>query len=276
MSKVWLITGAGRGLGRAFVQEAVNNGDQVIAGIRKHDESDMLMKSENVLPVIMDVTKTDEIKSAVEKAVTEFSRIDVLINNAGFGMTGAFEEATDEELRFLIETNYFGTANVIREVLPIMRKQKSGMILNISSQAGAMPFLGSTAYCSAKFAVVGLSESLGLELEPFGIQVAAVLPGAFRTDFRDASSMKQPAKMMPEYEGTLVRTGRLSLSDNNYKQEGDPAKAAAFLYKIVESGKLPRRILIGKNCCEGVKKYLSERIDEIDSYISDSSLTAFE
>lgn len=276
MSKVWLITGAGRGLGRAFVQEAVNNGDKVIAGVRRLDGNDGLMNNENVLPVIMDVTKTDEIRSAVEKAVTEFGRIDVLVNNAGFGMTGAFEEATDSDLRFLFETNYFGTANVIREVLPVMREQKSGMILNISSQAGAMPFLGSTAYCSAKFAVVGLSESLGIELEPFGIQVAAVLPGAFRTDFRDASSMKQPAKMLPEYENTPVRAARLSLADNNYKQEGDPAKAAAFLYKIVESGKLPRRILIGKNCCEGVKKYLTERINEIDSYIADSSQTAFE
>ena len=197
MSKIWLITGAGRGLGRAFVQEAVNNGDKVIAGVRRLDENDGLMNNENVLPVIMDVTKTNEIKSAVEKAVTEFGRIDVLINNAGFGMTGAFEEATDSDLRFLFETNYFGTANVIREVLPVMREQKSGMILNISSQAGAMPFLGSTAYCSAKFAVVGFSESLGIELEPFGIQVAAVLPGAFRTDFRDASSMHFLKTPMP-------------------------------------------------------------------------------
>lgn len=276
MSKVWLITGAGRGLGRAFVQEAVDQGDKVIAGVRKLDENDELMKNENVLPVTMDVTHKDEIVAAVKSAVDRFGRIDVLINNAGFGMTGAFEEATDEELRFLIETNYFGTTNVIREVLPVMREQKSGMILNISSQAGAMPFLGSTAYCSAKFAVVGLSEALSIELEPFGIQVVAVLPGAFRTDFRDASSMKQPAKMMPEYEGTPVRAGWLSLSDNNYKQEGDPANAAVFLYNIVRSGKLPRRILIGKNCCEGVKKYLSERIDEINSYISDSSQTAFE
>ena len=138
-----------------------------------------------------------------------------------------------------------------------------------------MAFLGSTAYCSAKFAVVGLSEALSAELEPFGIQVSAVLPGAFRTDFRDTSSMKQPKVMMPEYDGTPVRAARLSLADNNYKQEGDPAKAAAFLYNMVEEGKLPKRMLIGKNCCNGVKAYLQERIDEIDSYIEDSSKTDF-
>lgn len=151
MSKVWMITGAGRGLGRAFVAEAVKNGDKVIATVRKLNRNDDLMKNENVLPVIMDVTKPDEIRNAVKAGVDKFSRIDILINNAGFGMTGAFEEASDEELRFLMETNYFGVANVIREVLPVMREQKEGMILNISSQAGAMAFLGSTAYCSAKF-----------------------------------------------------------------------------------------------------------------------------
>ncbi len=276
MDRVWMITGAGRGLGRAFVSEAVKNGEKVIATVRRLNDGDELMQNENVLPVIMDVTKPDEIKAAVKAGMDKFGRIDVLINNAGFGMTGAFEEASDEELRFLMDTNYFGVANVIREVLPVMRKQKYGMIPNIASQAGAMPFLGSTSYCSAKFAVVGLSESLAIELEPFCIQVASVLPGAFRTDFRDASSMKQPEKMMPEYEGTPVRAARLFLADNNYKQEGDPAKAASFLYDMVTNGKLPKRILIGKNCCNGVKTYLKERIDEIDSYISEASQTDFE
>lgn len=275
MNKVWMITGAGRGLGHAFTEEAVKNGDQVIATVRKINENDDLMKNENVFPVIMDVTKKDEVKAAVQAGIQKFGKVDVLINNAGFGASGAFEEVSDEELRNLMETNFFGVTNVMREVVPIMRKQQSGMILTVSSQAGAMGFLGSSAYCSSKYAVVGLSEALRMELEPLGIQVASILPGSFKTDFRDKSSMQYAKNTMPEYEGTAVHATRKFLEENNHKQEGDPAKAAAFLYSIIESGKLPLRILIGKKCCEDVKGFLSERMAEIDTYIGDSSQTAF-
>ena len=156
MNRVWMITGAGRGLGHAFAEEAVKNGDKVIATIRKINDTDPLMKNENVLPVIMDVTKKEEVAAAVDAGIRKFGRIDVLINNAGFGMSGAFEEVSDEELRTLMETNFFGVTNVTRAVLPTMRKQGGGMILTVSSQAGAMGFLGSSAYCSSKYAVVGL------------------------------------------------------------------------------------------------------------------------
>ena len=276
MNKVWMITGAGRGLGRAFTEEAVKNGDHVIATVRKLKLDDDLMKNGSVLPVIMDVTNKDDVKSAVQEGLQKFGRIDVLINNAGFGASGAFEEISDEELRNLMETNFFGVTNVMREVIPVMRKQKCGMILTVSSQAGAMGYLGSSAYFSSKFAVVGLSEALRMELAPFGIQVASILPGSFRTDFRDDSSMRYAKNPMPEYEGTAVHTTRKFLADNNHKQEGDPAKAAAFLYKIVESGKLPLRILIGKKCCVDVRDYLKDRIAEIDSYLDESSMTDFE
>ena len=199
MNRVWMITGAGRGLGRAFAEEAVKNGDMVIATVRKVNDADPLMKNENVLPVIMD----------------------------GFGMSGAFEEVSDEELRTLMETNFFGVTNVTRAVLPTMRKQGGGMILTVSSQAGAMGFLGSSAYCSSKYAVVGLSEALSMELAPFGIQVASILPGSFRTDFRDSSSMKHAKISLAAYEGAAVHAARDFLEANNHKQEGDPAKAAA-------------------------------------------------
>lgn len=275
MKRVWMITGAGRGLGRAFAEEAVKNGDQVIATVRKLHEDDELLKKGNVLPVIMDVTKKDEVKAAVQKGHQKFGRIDILINNAGFGASGAFEEISDEELLTLMETNYFGVTNVMREVIPIMRQQKSGMILTVSSQAGAMGYLGSSAYCSSKYAVVGLSEALRMELAPFGIQVASILPGAFRTDFRDTSSMKYAKNPMPEYEGTAVHATSKFLADNNHKQEGDPVKAAAFLYGIVDSGTLPMRILIGKKCCEDVRGFLGDRISEIDSYIEESSQTDY-
>ncbi|MBR1700524.1 MAG: SDR family oxidoreductase [Lachnospiraceae bacterium] len=275
MNRVWMITGAGRGLGRAFAEEAVKNGDQVIATVRKLNEDDELMKRENVLPVIMDVTNKDEVKKAVQAGLQKFGRIDVLINNAGFGASGAFEEISDEELRTLMETNYFGVTNVMREVIPVMRKQRGGMILTVSSQAGAMGYLGSSAYCSSKYAVVGLSEALRMELAPFGIQVASILPGSFRTDFRDNSSMRYAKNPMPEYDGTAVHATSKFLAENNHKQEGDPVKAAAFLYSIIESGNLPIRILIGKKCCEDVRGFLGDRISEIDSYIEDSSQTDY-
>lgn len=271
-----MITGAGRGLGRAFAEEAVNNGDMVIATVRKTNDADPLMKNENVLPVIMDVTKKEEVAASVAAGIRKFGRIDVLINNAGFGMSGAFEEVSDEELRILMETNFFGVTNVTRAVLPIMREQGNGMILTVSSQAGAMGFLGSSAYCSSKYAVVGLSEALSMELAPFGIQVASILPGSFRTDFRDSSSMRHAKTSLGAYEGSSVHAARDFLAANNHKQEGDPAKAAAFLYSIIESGKLPKRILIGKKCCEDVKEYLEERISEIESYLDESSRTDFD
>ena len=276
MNRVWMITGAGRGLGRAFAEEAVKNGDRVIATVRKTNDADPLLKNENVLSVIMDVTKKDEVAAAVDAGLTKFGRIDVLINNAGFGMSGAFEEVSDDELRMLMETNFFGVTNVTRVVLPVMREQGGGMILTVSSQAGAMGFLGSSAYCSSKFAVVGLSEALSMELAPFGIQAASILPGSFRTDFRDSSSMKHAKTSLAAYEGSAVHEARDFLAANNHKQDGDPAKAASFLYGIIDSGKLPKRILIGKKCCDDVKAYLEERISEINSYRNKSSQTAFD
>jgi len=265
MSRVWMITGAGRGLGRAFAEEAVNRGDKVIAGVRKVPQDDPLFQDESVLPVIMDVTDQNAVNAAVKKGVQKFGRIDVLVNNAGFGMSGAFEETSDDELRMIMDTNFFGTANVTRAVIPVMREQESGMILSVSSQAGTMGFLGSTAYCSSKYAVVGLMDALGMELKGFGIQVSSILPGSFRTDFRDPRSMKFAGGNLSAYDNTPLRDVRDFLTVNNHKQEGDPAKAAAFIYEIVSRGDLPKRIHIGEKCCSQVKEYLMERVAEIGS-----------
>lgn len=276
MNRVWMITGAGRGLGRAFMKEAIANGDKVIATVRKMPENDDIINNANVLPVVMDITDPDAVSKGVQLGLDKFGRIDVLINNAGFGMSSAFEEMTDKELRVVMETNFFGTANVTRSVIPVMREQGGGMILSVSSQAGAMGFLGSSAYCSAKFAVVGLSEALRMELKPFNIQVSAILPGSFRTDFRDSSSMKRAENSIAAYDSTAVRDVVRFLTENNHTQSGDPAKAAKFIYSIVESGELPSRIHIGKGCCEQVKDHMQEIIDEIDGYIDTSSRTDFD
>ena len=274
--KVWIITGAGRGLGRAFVKEAVDHGDSVIAAVRKIPQNDLLFQHDNVLPVIMDVTKPDEIKIAIENGIERFGHIDYLINNAGFGMNGAFEEISDEELRTLFETDYFGVVNVCRAVIPIMRVQKSGRIFNISSQAGIMGFNGGSAYCAAKFAVVGLSEALNNELNQFGIEVSAVAPGAFRTDFRDTSSMHFLNNPMSEYDGTPAHTMIDWLKENNHKQAGDPEKAAAFLYKIAAGESLPQILTIGRDCSDAALTHYKKIVEDIESYYDGACKTAFE
>lgn len=274
MDKVWLITGASRGFGRAFAEEAVKRGDQVIAGMR-HIPEDPFWKQTAVFPVVLDVTDEGLVQQAVQAGIAHFGRVDVLVNNAGFGMSGAFEETTEKDLRRLMETDYYGVVRVTRAVLPQMRKQGSGKILNISSQGGLMGFTGSSAYCSAKFAVVGLSLVLRSELAPFGIQVAAVCPGSFRTDFRKPGSLQDPSGFLAEYEGTGAHAARNFLKGNTSNQKGDPQKAAVFLYQMVERRELPSRILIGKDCCLQVKKDLRNQLREIESYEEEASQTDF-
>lgn len=271
MNKVWMITGSNRGLGRAFAEEAVKNGDLVIAGTRRIDENDPFYADSHVLPVRLDVTDNEQIKAAVQAGIEEFSRIDYLINNAGYGMNGAFEETSEKELRDLFDADYFGMTNMIKAVLPVMRDQHSGRILNISSQAGMAGAAGCSAYNAAKFAVVGMSEALNEELAPFGIQVAAVCPGSFRTDFRDASSMRHPESAMSEYNGTAAHNVVKFLRDNNHKQTGDPKKAAAFVYRTAQKENMPVHITVGKSCSDIVKNNLRKSIDEIDSYYTETS-----
>lgn len=276
MSKVWFITGSNRGLGRAFAEEVLSRGNAVVAGARKVDVTDTFYDNERVLGVELDVIEQEQIAVAVAAAIERFGRIDVLVNNAGFGMSGAFEEATDAELRELFDTDYFGLVNVTKAVLPEMRAQGSGMILNVSSQGGLMGFTGSSAYCSAKFAVVGLTMALIPELAPFGIQASVVCPGSFRTDFRDASSMRHPAASLAVYDGGPVHAAAQFLKENNHKQAGDPAKAAKFVADVVESGKLPKRLVIGELACEQVRDDLQAQLAEIATYEAASSQTDFD
>ncbi len=275
MDRVWLITGANRGLGRAFAEEALKQGDQVIAGSRHIQDDDIFYQQKNVFGVQLDVTKPEEVSQAVTDGINHFGHIDILVNNAGFGMSGAFEETSDAELRRLMETDYFGVVAVTREVIPYMRGKHSGIILNVASQGGLMGFTGSSAYCSAKFAVVGLSEVLHTELEPFGIHVASICPGSFRTDFRDASSLQQPVSQLEAYKATGAHEAAKFLKENNHMQAGDPAKAARFLYRILQRENLPSRILIGESCCTQVKTDLQNQLREIESYEADSSQTDY-
>ena len=275
MNNVWLITGASRGLGHAFAEEALRLGDKVIAGVRRIDPEDALWKNENALAVKMDVTDTAQIREAVNEGVRKFGRIDILVNNAGFGMNGAFEEISEDELRRLFDADYFGLVNVTKTVLPVMRAQRSGKILNVSSEAGIVAGAGCTAYNAAKFAVVGLSQGLRAELAPFGIQVCVVCPGPFRTDFRDSSSMPAPAHPMPEYDGTPAHTIVEWLREHNHQQDGDPQKAAALVCKIALQDSIPRLLALGKGCCDHIRANYAQTLEEMDGYYEESAATAF-
>lgn len=196
MERVWFITGASRGFGRAFTEEAVKRGDKVIATVR-HVPHDDIFKHPSVLTVVMDVTKTDEVEKAIKDGMNRFGRIDVLINNAGFGFSGAFEETTDEDLRNLFETDYFGVVNVTRRVIPLMRKAGKGVILNVSSQGGLMGFSGSSAYCAAKFAVVGLSDMVEKGNLPPRILIGAAccraMKARYEAELKDIASYEAAA-----------------------------------------------------------------------------------
>lgn len=276
MHKIWMITGAGRGLGRAFTDEAVKNGDFVIATVRKLPKDDPLFTDPAVLPVIMDVTNADDVKRAVSEGYDRFGRIDYLINNAGYGMAGSLEEFPDDAHHKLFETDYFGVVNVIKAVLPVMRAQRSGRILNISSLAGLVGVAGSTAYNAAKFAIVGLSESLNEELKPFNIQVVSVCPGPFRTDYRDSSSLVRSGTYIPDYDGTPGHDCLAWMTDNNHKQAGDPEKAAAFVYKVVTGTDVPLVLALGKQCSDMSREMLLRIVSDIDTYYDESCRTAFE
>lgn len=197
------------------------------------------------------------------------------INNAGFGLNGALEEITVEELQRLFATDYFGLVRVTQAVLPYMRANRSGRILNIASQAGLIAAPGSSAYNAAKFAVVGLSDSLGMELAPFGIQVTAVCPGPFRTDFRDASSAMRPRDPMPEYDGTPAHDTVKYIDENNHLQSGDPAKAAETVYRIAVSDRMPKRLALGSACVAGYEEFLRSQLAELESYREMAAATDF-
>lgn len=263
MGRVWLITGASRGFGRAFAEEAAARGDMVIAAARRISDDEYYNRP-NVLGVAMDVTNPAQIKEAVQQGVARFGRIDVLVNNAGFGFFGAFEETSDEELRNLFETCFFGVVNVMREVVPIMRAQGSGRIINISSRSGAIGEAGCTAYNAVKFAVAGMSEGLNEELSDFGIQVMTVFPGGFRTDFRDGSSKKEPKNIMPEYEGKLGHRALMGTRAGNHKQPGDPRKAARLIWELACSTQMPGKLMLGQDCCDDMRRKYLKDLDEID------------
>jgi NAD(P)-dependent dehydrogenase (short-subunit alcohol dehydrogenase family) len=242
---VWFITGTSQGFGRELVRAALQRGDSVVATSR-HPQTVVSAfpgAADRLSAVSLDLRDEQQITSVVEQAVARFGRLDVLVNNAGHGLTGAVEEAGDAEILSVYETNVFGLLRVTRAILPHLRKQRSGHIVNLSSIGGLVGLPGWGIYNSTKFAVEGLSEALAVELAPLGIGVTVVEPGPFRTDFL-GGSLSATAKVLPDYKDTAGQT-RAATSQRNGKQPGDPALAADAIVKAVVSTKPPLHLLLG-------------------------------
>lgn len=245
--KTWFITGASRGFGLRIARLALASGDAVVATARRAEAiTQALGEHPNLLAVPLDVTDEEQARAAAAAAIERFGRIDVLLNNAGFGLLGAVEEASAEEVERVYRTNVFGLLGVTRAVLPYMRARRSGRILNISSIGGYRGGAGFGIYCSTKFAVEGLSEALHAELEPLGIHVTVVEPGYFRTDFLDSSSLTVSPHSIEDYNGTAGAT-RGRAADLNHGQPGDPDKLAQVLVAFTEAPNPPVRLPLGSD-----------------------------
>ncbi|WP_455805696.1 oxidoreductase [Pseudomonas fluorescens] len=245
--RTWFITGASRGFGTLIAERALRAGDAVIATARNpQDITDRLGEQPNLLAVRLDVTREDEAHQAVAEGIKRFGRIDVLINNAGFGVLGAVEETSASETERLFATNVFGLLNVTRAVLPHMRAQRSGRVINISSIGGYQAYMGWGVYGATKFAVEGITEALHQELAPLGIQATVVEPGFFRTDFLDEQSLIKTKLELPDYDETVGKM-RVFAEAANHAQPGDPLKFAEAMLALVNAPNPPLRLALGSD-----------------------------
>lgn len=264
--KTWLITGCSSGIGAGIARAVLRHGDHAVVTARKPEALAELVKEypDTALAVKLDVTDGASIQAAVEEAKKKFGGIDVLVNNAGYGYRAAVEEGEPEQVNILFQTNVFGPVELIKAVLPLMRAQKSGVILNVSSIAAARSGMGSGYYAASKAALELLTDGLMKEVAPLGIQAAIVEPGAFRTHFYD-TSLKGTAVKIDDYAETAGKNRKENIV-NKQNQPGDPEKAGEVLVEVVEGGKLPKRLLLGSDAVKVVRAEMEDRIKEIDAW----------
>jgi NAD(P)-dependent dehydrogenase (short-subunit alcohol dehydrogenase family) len=249
--RVWLITGASSGFGRAIAEAALQAGDTVVAAARRTEALAELAAAhpDRVVPVPLDVTDSARIVDVVAEVMRRYGRIDVLVNNAGHGMVGAAEETADAELRELMEVHFFGPAALTRAVLPHMRRQGSGAIVQMTSQGGQLAFAGVSAYCATKFALEGFSEALAAEVGPLGIDVLIVEPGSFRTGLF-GGALHQSGRI-DAYDHTVGPVREMMISGDG-AQPGDPAKAAAAILTALAADSTPLRLPLGADAVDAL------------------------
>ncbi|MGW8565408.1 SDR family NAD(P)-dependent oxidoreductase [Isoptericola sp. NPDC055881] len=273
--RVWLVTGSSRGLGRAVVEAALERGDAVVATARRTDDLAPLTErfGDRVLRTPLDVTDPEAARAAVAAGVDRFGRLDVVVNNAGYADSAAIEEMPEDVFRRQIEANLFGVVNVTRAALPVLRRQRSGLFLQLSSvggRVGGTPGMG--AYQAAKFGVEGFSEVLAAEVAPFGVRVVIVEPGAFRTDWQGGSMQRYPAGA--DYAATVGAINDLR-AETDGTQAGDPARAAELLVSLPERPDLPLRLPLGSDAVERALAGDQRRIDETTAWADASRSTDF-
>lgn len=275
--KVWLVTGASKGLGLTLVKKLLQNGYRVAATTRN---TELLMDevgqlSDVFLPLAVDLTDNNDVKVAIEKSVAHFGKIDVVINNAGYGQIGTLEELTDEEAQENFDVNVFGTLNVIRNVMPHLRSQKSGNIFNISSVGGIVGnFAGWGIYCATKFAVAGFTEALAEEAKEFGVNVTVVYPGYFRTGFLSKGSVQTPRQTIGDYESAR-QSEEAHLESINGNQPNDPEKAADVLIAISKEEHPPVHLLLGSDAYELLQNKINIITKDVEEWKSYTLSTAF-
>ncbi|MES2785309.1 MAG: SDR family NAD(P)-dependent oxidoreductase [Pseudomonadota bacterium] len=273
MNKIWFITGAGRGIGADVARAAIAAGNMVVATGRNVAQLSAVFApyGDKVLCLPLDVSREEQATAAVVAAVARFGRIDVLVNNAGFGQLGLFEEVPSAAIEQQFHTNVFGMMHVTRAVLPQMRAQRDGHIMNLASIGGFMGFEASAVYCAAKFAVEGFSESLALEVARFNIRVTVVEPGFFRTDFLDQSSVRYGTHKVADYDTT--GQPRADYESYNHQQPGDPAKLGQVLVQLAGMAQPPMHFLAGSDAVTYATEAFERRRGEIAAHASMSVTT---
>jgi len=272
-SKVWFITGISRGFGREITSAALEQGDFVI-GTTRNGKSDLSPAADRLRVLALDVTRPQDVATVVNEAWQIRGRIDVVVNNAGFGMLGAVEEVDEQQAHEVMDANFFGTLSVIKAVLPHLRAQGSGHILNLSSAGGIVAVPGYALYNASKFAVEGLSESLAGELKPLGIRVTIVEPGYFRTGFLSGGSLRRAGGAIDAYASTAGKTREIA-DERDGRQAGDPALAAKAIVAVTRAENPPLRLILGRDAVDRVRGKLAQVRQDLETWESTSLSTGY-
>ncbi|WP_321434175.1 oxidoreductase [Trichococcus flocculiformis] len=271
----WLITGCSSGIGRGIAKAVLKHGDNAIVTARNISTVADIVENypDTAIAVPLDITNIESIADAVKEAADNFGGVDVLVNNAGYGYRSSIEEGEEESVNLLFDTNFFGPIELIKQVLPYMRAQKKGAIINISSIAAARSGVGSGYYAASKAALELMTDGLMKEVAPLGIKVMTVEPGAFRTKFYD-TSLKGTQKQIEDYADTAWKTRKENIVDNQ-DQPGDPDKAGEVIYETIQKENIPKRLLLGSDAVRIVSAEMKERLQEIEDWSAVSAQTDY-
>src|ERR1700690_3307929 len=276
MSKIWLITGSGNGLGRDIAEAALAAGDSVVAGARRTEELAPLVAQygERVKPVTLEVRDEAAAKAAVQLTVDTFGRLDVLVNNGGYGLIAPFEQISAEDFQAIVDTCFYGVVYTTRAAIPVMRRQKSGRIFQVSSVGGRMAYGGNTPYHAAKWAVGGFSDALAMEVAPFGVKVCTLEPGGIRTNWARRAGQNAP-ELLPDYEASVGSILKM-LRNLEGRSEGDPRKIADVIVQLANSNEVPVRLILGVDAEKRGQQAEAARASEADKWRHLTVSTVFE